>query len=264
MDDRTSARTQPITVTAIGGPTLVLDIAGTRIVTDPTFDEPGHYAVGQRELTKTAAPALNRSEIGVVTAVLLSHDQHPDNLDHMGRELVRTAPLTLTTEVAARRLGGTARALPAWETHEIIRHDGGTIRITGVPAQHGPNGTEYLTGPVSGIVITGDDLPSVYLSGDNASLDIVEEIRRQIGPVDIAILFAGGAQTPLLGDAYLTLSSAQAAEAAKILEAARVVVAHTDGWAHFTDQTETVRPSFDAAGIGTLLVDTPPGVAVVL
>lgn len=74
--------------------------------------------------------------------------------------------------------------------------------ITGVPAQHGPNGTEHLTGEVTGFVLPGDDLPSVYLSGDNASLDVVNAIVERVGPADIAVLFTGGAQLPYLGDAH--------------------------------------------------------------
>ncbi len=37
-------------------------------------------------LTKTEGPALEPRQIGPVNGVLLSHDQHPDNLDHAGRE----------------------------------------------------------------------------------------------------------------------------------------------------------------------------------
>jgi L-ascorbate metabolism protein UlaG (beta-lactamase superfamily) len=231
-----------LTVTAIGGPTLVLDIAGLRLVTDPTFDPPGDHPIGARVLTKTAPPALPAAQVGPLAAVLLSHDQHPDNLDHAGRELLRTAPVTLTTAAAAQRLGGTSRALPPWTSVDLARPDGAALRVTGVPAQHGPDGTEHLTGPVTGFVLTGPGLPTVYVSGDNASLDVVVEVAARVGPVDVAILFAGGAKTPLLGDAYLTLGSAMAAEAARLLGAKKVVVVHADGWTHFTEPGATVPP----------------------
>ena len=40
-------------------------------------------------LTKHAGPAIALSEIGEIDAVLLSHDQHFDNLDHAGRTLLQ-------------------------------------------------------------------------------------------------------------------------------------------------------------------------------
>ena len=36
----------------LGGPTVVLDVGGLRIVSDPTFDDPGPHGY----LTKTAGP----------------------------------------------------------------------------------------------------------------------------------------------------------------------------------------------------------------
>lgn len=70
-----------VVLRTIGGPTAVIEVGGLRLNTDPTFDEPGEHPVGTRILTKTAGPALQPGEIGPVAAVLLSHDQHPDNLD---------------------------------------------------------------------------------------------------------------------------------------------------------------------------------------
>ena len=71
-----------------------------------------------------------------------------------------------------------------------------------------------------------------------------------MGPVDIALLFgAAAARTPLLGDAYLTIRSDQAAgEAATILGAHAVVPLHTEGWAHFTQGADELRAAFAAAG----------------
>jgi len=43
--------------------------------------------------------------LGAVDAVLISHDQHPDNLDDEGRRMALGAPLVLTHPGAAGRLG---------------------------------------------------------------------------------------------------------------------------------------------------------------
>ena len=48
--------------------------------------------------------------------------------------------------------------------------------MTAVPAEHGPPGLGEITGPVTGFVVSGADVPTVYVSGDNASLDAVREV----------------------------------------------------------------------------------------
>jgi L-ascorbate metabolism protein UlaG (beta-lactamase superfamily) len=97
------------------------------------------------------------------------------------------APLVLSTASARERLGGPVRVLGNWESYEL----GGGVRVTGVPAQHGPDGSEHLVGEVTGFVVEGEGLPRVYVSGDNASLDVVRGVAGRFGPVDVAVLFAG-------------------------------------------------------------------------
>jgi L-ascorbate metabolism protein UlaG (beta-lactamase superfamily) len=237
-----------------GGPTASIDFGGLRFLTDPTFDEPGDYPRGDgRFLTKTA-PALVAPELAEpVDVVLLSHDEHPDNLDNAGRDLVKRAPLTLTTRGGAGRLSGTARGLAPWESVRLPRPGGGEIVVTATPARHGPEGCEPVTGEVIGFVLSGEGLPTTYVSGDNASLDVVREIAGRVGPVGTAVLFAGAARAGLFDDALLTLDSAMAAEAAAILGAGRVVAVHCDSWAHFTEGRDAVTAAFTAAGLADRL-----------
>lgn len=242
----------------VGGPTTVVDIGGLRLVTDPTFDAPGVYDVGGRVLTKTAGPALSPAEIEPVDAVLLSHDQHADNLDHMGRQWLQRVPVVLTTPAAAQRIQG-ATALHCWSYIDLLRPEGGSLRITGVPARHGPDNTEHLTGPVTGFVVAGDGLPTVYISGDNASLSVVQAISQQMRPIDAAIIFAGAARTPLLGDHNLTLNSEEAAQAVIILDVPVVIPVHYEGWGHFTEGGEMLQRAFTLAGLRSRLHMLSPG-----
>jgi L-ascorbate metabolism protein UlaG (beta-lactamase superfamily) len=247
--------TAELTVRLVGGPTAVIELGGVRLLTDPTFDPPGDHPVGDRVLTKTTGPAVPAGQAGRVDAVLLSHDQHPDNLDSSGRELLRDVPLVLTTQAAAERLGGTATALPSWERTAV-----GAVTVTAVPAQHGPDGTTHLTGPVTGFVLSGDGLPTVYVSGDNASVDVVRAVAERTGPVDVAVLFAGAARTPLI-DGYLTLTAPDAAEAARILGVRTVVPVHAEGWAHFTQGVDDLVAAYSAAGLADRLHVLSPGEA---
>jgi L-ascorbate metabolism protein UlaG (beta-lactamase superfamily) len=248
-----------MTAQLIGGPTAVFDIGGVRLVTDPTFDPPGNHLVGSRNLVKTGGPAVPLDHLGDIDAVLLSHDQHPDNLDAEGRKLLKRVPLVLSTAAAAQRLGGTVRNLPAWQHHILATPGGGNLRVTGVPAQHGPAGTEHLTGEVRGFVLSGDGLPTVYISGDNTSLSVVREVADHAGPIDIAVLFAGRARSPLM-DAYLTLSADQAAEAAEILDSPVVIPMHIDGWQHLTQDAVLVPEAFARRRLADRLLLLTPGV----
>ncbi|MEV0484571.1 MBL fold metallo-hydrolase [Streptomyces sp. NPDC050508] len=252
-----------VKIVYVGGPTAVIELAGLRLLTDPTFDAPGEYPVGARKLTKTTGPAFMPTELGPVDAVLLSHDQHPDNLDTAGRAYLTDAPapLVLSTASAAApdRLGTDVHALPAWKHIEL-----GPLRITAVPALHGPTGSEPVVGEVTGFVLSGEGLPKVYVSGDNASLDLVREIADREGPFDVAVLFAGAARTPLVPEAPLTLTSEQAAEAARILGARHVVPLHFEHWGHFTQDGPTLTKAFAEAGLTERLHLLAPGMSVAL
>lgn len=88
-----------VRVTSIGGPTLLIELDGWRLLTDPTFDAPGRrYAFGWGSSSrKLTGPAIPAAEIGPIDAVLLSHDHHGDNLDTAGRALLPAAGAVLTT-----------------------------------------------------------------------------------------------------------------------------------------------------------------------
>jgi L-ascorbate metabolism protein UlaG (beta-lactamase superfamily) len=236
----------PLELTLIGGPTAAIDYGGLRWLTDPAFSPPGEYA----GLVKTTGPALPPERLESIDIVLLSHDQHSDNLDPAGRALLPRAGRVLTTVEAAERLDGNATGLEPWSSIEIAGADGAVVMVTAVPALHGPPGAEPVSGPVTGFVLSGGGLASVYVSGDNASLDVVREIAERAGPIAVAILFAGAVQLPHRFDgAYLTLSSDLAAQAALILGADTVIPLHFEGWSHFTQGADQLRAAFAGHGI---------------
>ena len=125
------------------------------------------------------------------------------------------------------------------------------VTVTAVPARHGPEGAEPVTGVVTGFVLDADGKwPTLYVSGDNASLDVVDAIaRRRVPGIELAVLFVGGARTTLLDGAALTLTSAAAVEAAHLLGSATIVPVHTEGWAHFTEGPDQFVNAFRDAGL---------------
>ena len=247
---------QECAITVLGGPTAVIDIGGLRIVSDPTFDEAGPHGY----LTKTAGPAADEEGVGPVDLVLVSHEAHPDNLDERGRVFAKTAPLVLTGPLAAGRLGSPAVGLSPWAGHSVPRADGGgDLTVLAVPAVHGPEDGERdsdgnVNCEVTGFVLSGRGLPTVYVSGDNASIRTVAEISRRVPDIDAAVLHAGAARVPAkFAGRPLSLDSRGAAAAAAVLGADIVVPAHYDGWAHFSEGLPEIELAFHEAGLSSLL-----------
>lgn len=248
---------QTTTVTLIGGPTLLIEVDGYRLLTDPTFDGAGYYAAGAVQLEKLAGPALQPDEIGAVDAVLLSHDQHFDNLDHSGRAYLGKAAKTFTTEVGARRLGGNAVGLKPFETKSLLVDARSELFITGAPARHGPVGIEPISGEVVGFLL-GLERPgdTIYVTGDTVWYEGTAEVSRRYAP-KLIVLFAGSAEPR--GPFHMTMDSNDAIETAHAFPDAAIVAVHTDGWAHFKESVADLAHAFLALGIAHRLSALEPG-----
>ena len=245
-------------VTLIGGPTALIEVGGFRLLTDPTFDAPGEYQLPHAKLTKLAGPALAADRIGPVDAVLLSHDQHSDNLDTSGREFLTRASRVFTTQAGAGRLKGNAEGLVPWDARVLSKPGHLPLHITATPARHGPAGIEPLSGDVIGFVVgfeTGTPRP-IYVTGDTVWFDGVAEVARRF-PAGAVLLFAGAAQ--VRGPFNLTMGTNDAIETACAFPDAAIIPVHQDGWAHFTQRADDIDASFKALGIGARLHLLKPG-----
>jgi L-ascorbate metabolism protein UlaG (beta-lactamase superfamily) len=253
----------PISITLIGGPTALIEIDGFRLLTDPTFDAPRAYQLPHVKLEKTVGPAIKPDKIGPVDAVLLSHDQHSDNLDESGRDFLKGVKRVLTTEAGAKRLGGQVEGLAPWAVTQLKDGDGNTLTVTATPARHGPAGIEPLSGDVIGFVVTSSnkDTSPVYISGDTTWFDGVAEVARRF-KCRVVLPFAGAAQTR--GPFHLTMDTNDTIETARAFPDAMIVPLHTEGWTHFRQSGEDLRKSFDALGFGPRLRLLEPGVPTVI
>ena len=246
----------PPSLTYIGGPTALLEVGGVRLLTDPTFDPPGsEYRAGSYVLRKTQGPALALASLHSIDAVLLSHDHHFDNLDGSGRALLTHVPRVLAPPAAADRLGGTAVGLEPWETSEL-RGSGRPLRVTATPARHGP--AHLDRGPVIGFVLEAADVAPIYVSGDTVWYEGIAEVARRFA-VGTAILFMGAAKVAAVGPWPLTLTTADAVEAARAFGNATIVPLHFEGWEHFSETRADVEAAFTQAGLSSRLRWPEPG-----
>jgi L-ascorbate metabolism protein UlaG (beta-lactamase superfamily) len=241
-------------ITYIGGPTMLLEFDGTRVLTDPTFDlGGGDYPAGPVTLHKLSPPAISLKELPSIDYVLLSHDHHSDNLDHAGRQSLALAKLVLTTAEGAQRLGGNSFGINPWESRDLQIAGNRMLRVVATPARHGPAGLER--GAVIGFVVQfGDSADqSVYISGDTVWYEGVAEVARRF-PAKTVILHIGAARVREVGPFHLTMTSEEAVEAAKAFPDATIVPTHFEGWAHFSEGKDSILHAFRGAGLESRLL----------
>lgn len=256
-----------VRMTHLGGPTVLLELGGWRILTDPTFDPPGTtYAFGWGTgSTKTAGPAVTPDAVAPADVVLLSHDHHADNLDQRGRALLLQAKTVLTTRAAARRLPGVnARGLAPGDTHRLRAPGKETLTIQATPCRHGPRFSTPIVGPVIGFTLAlGDrDTATVWMTGDTVLHRPVRQLAKRLD-VDVLLIHLGRVQFPTTGRVRYSMDGRDAVRLAELLRPRVVVPVHYEGWSHFSEPTPDLRATIKNAhpAIGRLFTWLEPGVA---
>ena len=250
-----------VTLTLIDGPTLLIELGGLRLLTDPTFDEPQAFTSGGATERKFNSPPVSAESLLPIDAVLLSHDQHLDNLDPAGRAFLPKAGKVISTIDAAKRLGGNTEGLAPWLSTELSLADGRALTITATPARHGPVGIEAVTGHVTGFVLSIEGSKDVYVSGDTVWFPELAEIPRRFD-IGVAILFAGAAQPR--GPFNVTMDSNDAIEAASVFLGATIVAIHNLGWSHYTQSQQDLVKAFETVGIADRIQKLEPAVAATI
>ena len=239
-----------VRLTHVGGPTVLIEVGGWRLLTDPTFDAPGRrYSFGwgswSRKLTGPAIPAAG---IGRIDAVLLTHEHHGDNLDAAGRALLPSAGAVVTTVSGARRLGGSARGLEPWQTTRLEAPGRPTIEISATPCRHGPGHAHFILGDVIGFALSWDALEhgTLWISGDTVLYDGVREVADRVR-VDTALLHLGGVQFGVTGPVRYTMTARDAVELCRLVRPRTVIPIHYEGWKHFTQGRDAIEREFAQA-----------------
>lgn len=238
-------------LTHIGGPTALIEVAGWRILTDPTFDPPGRrYRFGWGTSSrKTAGPAMTREEVGSIDLVLLSHDHHADNLDDAGRRHLPSASQVVTTVAGAKRLRlAHARGLKPGCSTVVTKPGCPDMRVTATVASHGPRWSRPIVGAVVGFLIeVGGNQPStIWMTGDTVLTSAVMATARALD-VDVLLLHLGRVRFRATGRLRYSLGGREALRLVRELDPAVIVPVHYEGWSHFSESISDLAVTFASA-----------------
>ena len=244
-------------ITHIGTATAILEINGVSFLTDPFFSPAGTaWEKGRVVLKVSDDPALRLDQLPIIDAVLLSHEDHEDNLDPVGRQLL-DGRRVYTTPDGANNLSPrpAVHGMKPWtELEHVI--GGKRFRIIATPTKHMPEGecTGFIvTGPDFG---TGrDGLPNaVYFSGDTVYIEELESIADRFH-VRAAVMNLGNAHAPIdimePGSPLMqiTMGGKDGARLFRALKADVLVPMHYESWGHFAQFGEELKQVFEEEGI---------------
>ena len=239
-----------VRLTHIGGPTVLIEAGGWRLLTDPTFDPPGRsyrfgWGTGSRKL---AGPAIAAPDLGPIDAVLLSHDHHDDNLDPAGRALLPSLGTVVTTEAGAGRLGGSTVGLAPWQTHVLSAPGETSIEIVATPCRHGPPGSRPIVGDVIGFGLRwdGQEHGVVWITGDTVLYDEVRKVPERLR-IGTSLLHLGGVRFPVTGPLRYTMTAGEAVELCELAHPHTAIPIHYEGWKHFREGRAAAERAFAAA-----------------
>jgi len=244
-----------LTVTWVGHASLLIQLNGLNVLTDPMWSErasPVAFAGPRRWV----APGIAFEEVPPLDVVLLSHN-HYDHLDDTTvRRLARThpqatwiVPLGLAAFVQKRGAPGAVVELDWWQESSIK-----AVRIAATPAQHfssrgiGDRGDTLWCG----FALTSANGRRVFFAGDTGYHPEFGAIGERYGPFDVALLPIG-AYEPRWFMRYVHMNPEEAVAAFRALNARLMVPIH---WGTFKLTDEAMdeppiraRAAWEAAGL---------------
>ncbi|OJJ31440.1 hypothetical protein ASPWEDRAFT_45366 [Aspergillus wentii DTO 134E9] len=224
----------------------LLQIDDVVFLTDPVFGKAGikhdlsHLFPNTTEPIFTSSleiPALRLDQPPHIDAILLSHEDHCDNLDPTGRQLLDGRKL-VTTINGAKNLASRPGALGAkpWETQTHFIQ-GVEYQVTGTPCVHLPGGE--VTGLILRTELFGystDDLPTaIWVSGDTIYLEELVEMKKKFHIV-MAVVNLGAAKVEYSGASKPLLIGMGGNDAARLVREIGIgitVPVHYESWGHF-------------------------------
>jgi L-ascorbate metabolism protein UlaG (beta-lactamase superfamily) len=212
-------------VTFIGHSTFLIQTAAGNILIDPMYsDRAGPLnRIGPR---RVRPPAVRFDDLPPIAMVLLSHN-HYDHCDR--RTLARLAARFAPMAIAPLGNGGLLRSTGIRQVEELDWWDAATsspLPITLTPAHHFSARTPFDRDRAlwGGFVLQAGGT-RLYFAGDTAYAPFFHDIRRRLGPIDLALLPIG-AYEPRWFMHSVHMNPAEAVQAHLDLEASASIGMH--------------------------------------
>jgi L-ascorbate metabolism protein UlaG (beta-lactamase superfamily) len=212
-----------IRATLVGHATVLLQVAGLNILTDPVWSE----RIGPLSwlgVKRVRPPAIAFEDLPAIDVVLLSHD-HYDHLDRptLARLSTRSNPLVVT----GRKVGASVPAkrvveLDWWEEAEL----GPGSKVTYVPAEHfSGRGIFDRNASLWGGFVLETPAGQIYFAGDTGDGPHFAQIKECFGPMTLSLLPIG-AYAPRWFMSPVHIDPAEAVEASITLESHTSLAIH--------------------------------------
>lgn len=234
-----------LTVTWVGHASLLIQLNGLNILTDPMWSErasPARFAGPKRWV----APGIALDALPPLDVILQSHNHYDHLDDYTVRQLVRRHPqafwvTSLGLAPFIRKRGASVNAvveLDWWEEHRVD-----SVRISATPAMHfssrgiGDRGDTLWCG----FALAAGSGRRVFFAGDTGFHPDFGVIGERLGPFDVAFLPIG-AYEPRWFMRYLHMNPEEAVDAFRVLNARVMVPIH---WGTFklTDEAMDEPPA---------------------
>lgn len=256
-------------LTFVGNATTLLRIGEFTLLTDPNFLHRGQRAyLGYGLWSKRRTdPALELADLPRLDAVVLSH-LHGDHFDREARRGLPANVPIVTTEHARRKLRRrglrAAEGLRTWEWAEWPREQQ-WLRITAVPAQHGPRAVHRLLPPTMGSIVdleeNGRRRLRLYITGDTLFQPGLAEIGTRFPDIDAMLIHLGGTR---IGGVLLTMNGAQGAKLTDLIRPARTLPIHYDDYGVFKSPLADFERAAVDTGLATEVIPWARGDTVAI
>lgn len=227
--------------------TMLLEIAGQRILLDPMLSNAGTMTAVPGAENPSNNPLVDlpfaSDELTDIDAILISHT-HRDHFDdaamqtlsHDTQVFCQAADHDKICSVGFKRVQGIKDTLH-WNGIHIIRTDG----------QHGSGTVGQQMGPVSGYVLHAMNEPSLYITGDTIWCQEVQSALEKYQPQYI-ICFAGAAHFSTGG--HITMNADDIYQVCKQAPTAKLIIVHLEAWNHCSLSRQNVKDFMKENALG--------------